>query len=68
MDTDSPNLGFRSLHNLEFKFNGVFQCRLATDSDASTEPRGNLGWTFAYCDGFSPDAELSNLSHTKDHG
>lgn len=29
-------------------FKGFFQCRLATDSDDFDEPRGSVGWTFAY--------------------
>jgi hypothetical protein len=29
-------------------FRGYFQCRLATDPDNFTEPRGRRGWTFAF--------------------
>jgi hypothetical protein len=44
------SLGFGSLHMLGFRFGGSFQLRLATDPDASDEPRGRSGWTFAYGD------------------
>ena len=40
--------GFASLHTIGFNFKGVFQLRLATDADPADEPRGKLGWTFAY--------------------
>ncbi len=55
MESNRANLGFRDLHNLGFKFNGIFQCRLATDNDPATETRGNLGWTYAYAD--EPDLD-----------
>lgn len=32
---------------LEIHFEGWFQCRLATNSDAHDEARGKFGWTFA---------------------
>lgn len=46
----NENLGFGSLHVIGFNFKGIFQLRLATDSDVSGEPRGQSGWTFAYGD------------------
>jgi hypothetical protein len=46
--THNENLGFGSLHVLGFNFKGIFQLRLATDTDVSDEPRGQSGWTFAY--------------------
>lgn len=55
MDTNHGDLGFRSLRNLGFRFKGVFQCRLPTDADASTERRGNMGWTYAYAN--EPDLD-----------
>jgi hypothetical protein len=32
---------------LDIEFDGWFQCRLATDPDLFTHPRGENGWTFA---------------------
>src|SRR3712207_1058344 len=32
---------------LSLKFEGWFECRLATDPDPTDEPRGVSGWTFA---------------------
>jgi hypothetical protein len=55
MGANRPDLGFKSLHNLGVKFKGVFQCRLGTDADSSTEARGYDGWTFAYAD--EPDLD-----------
>jgi hypothetical protein len=46
----NENLGFGGLHMLGFNFKGIFQLRLATDTDVSDEPRGQSGWTFAYGD------------------
>jgi hypothetical protein len=34
--------------SIDIKFQGTFQCRLATDPDASTAADGRFGWTFAY--------------------
>jgi hypothetical protein len=48
-------IGFSSVHVIIIRFDGIFQCRLATDSDISTETRGNIGWTFAYED--EPDLD-----------
>lgn len=48
-------IGFSSLHVIIIRFDGIFQCRLATDSNISTETRGNIGWTFAYED--EPDLD-----------
>jgi len=55
MEKDFSNLGFKTLNTLGFGFKGVFQCRLATDSDPSLETRGINGWTFAYDD--EPDLD-----------
>ena len=48
-------IGFSSVHTIIIGFSGIFQCRLATDSDISTETRGQFGWTFAYDD--EPDLD-----------
>jgi hypothetical protein len=48
-------VGFSSVHDIVIGFNGIFQCRLSTDSDISNETRGELGWTFAYED--EPDLD-----------
>ena len=45
---DDGTIGFSSVHSVVIGFNGIFQCRLSTDSDPSSERRGKLGWTFAY--------------------
>jgi hypothetical protein len=54
-NTQPRNLGFGTLHMLGFRFAGVFQLRLATDTDPSDEPRGQGGWTYAYGD--EPDLD-----------
>jgi hypothetical protein len=41
-------IGFSSVQNATVGFDGIFQCRLSTNSDPSDEPRGHDGWTFAY--------------------
>ena len=53
--TANGTIGFSSVHVIIIRFDGIFQCRLATDSDISTETRGNIGWTFAYED--EPDLD-----------
>ena len=53
--TSNGTIGFSSVHTIILRFDGIFQCRLATDSDMSTETRGNIGWTFAYED--EPDLD-----------
>ena len=55
MESNRANLGFMGLHNLGFRFKGVFQCRLATNDDPATEPRGKVGWTYAYAE--EPDLD-----------
>jgi hypothetical protein len=40
---------------LVLRFDGWFQCRLATDPDPADEPRGVTGWTFAVGD--EPDLD-----------
>ena len=41
-------IGFALTHKTVIYFEGIFQVRLATDSDVSEEKRGIRGWTFAH--------------------
>jgi hypothetical protein len=45
---DQPPENVATSHEVAIHFKGVFQCRLATDSDPSDHPRGKDGWTFAH--------------------
>lgn len=46
--SEDGTIGFGNSHKIAIYFKGIFQVRLATDSDPSDEKRGSAGWTFAH--------------------